>query len=315
LKVSIKTVLVCGTVLLGLYGVNFVYAFQRGDSSGTFGDTFGAVNALFSGSALFFLVLAFFSQREELDLMKEERTETRKLISQQQELFSLQKFALDRQVFEQTFFSLLALINVEKSRLLDGRQDESPYGSELESISAVAEHLLASLLKSHMSASTEDVKLDLAADRAFNLVNLLSSAVALIETQQAAQENQNYFISLIQGIVDYHVAVCFAWYNFSSGGQGGNLANAYVRLAIQSSSSPTLRWVKPTRSALANTGPRPTSGWRADVEFRRFIPQPLPPKFCWQPLQCALPGGGPLSAIAKGNRLPGNGARPGGLRP
>jgi hypothetical protein len=241
LKVSIKTVLVCGTVLLGLYGVNFVYAFQRGDSSGTFGDTFGAVNALFSGSALFFLVLAFFSQREELDLMKEERTETRKLISQQQELFSLQKFALDRQVFEQTFFSLLALINVEKSRLLDGRQDESPYGSELESISAVAEHLLASLLKSHMSASTEDVKLDLAADRAFNLVNLLSSAVALIETQQAAQENQNYFISLIQGIVDYHVAVCFAWYNFSSGGQGGNLANAYVRLAIQSSLSPTLR--------------------------------------------------------------------------
>ena len=29
----------------------------------------------------------------------------------------------------------------------------------------------------------------------------------------------------------------------------------------------------------------------------------------------ALPGGGPLSAIAKGNRLPGNGARAGGIGP
>ena len=39
-----------------------------------------------------------------------------------------------------------------------------------------------------------------------------------------------------------------------------------------------------------HTGPRPTSGWRADAGSRRFIPQPLPPQFCWQPLQRALPG-------------------------
>ena len=41
-----------------------------------------------------------------------------------------------------------------------------------------------------------------------------------------------------------------------------------------------------------NRGPRPTSGWRAEAGSKHFIFQPLPPTFCWQPLQSALPGGG-----------------------
>ena len=50
-----------------------------------------------------------------------------------------------------------------------------------------------------------------------------------------------------------------------------------------------------------------------NAEFRRFMVQPLPQKFCWW--RCKMParGGGPLTAIAQGNRLPGNGALPGAL--
>ncbi|KXF88997.1 hypothetical protein [Phaeobacter inhibens] len=40
------------------YTINFVYALYSDQKGGTFGDTFGAANALFSGTALLMLVLA-----------------------------------------------------------------------------------------------------------------------------------------------------------------------------------------------------------------------------------------------------------------
>lgn len=74
MRVSIRSVFIVALVLLVFYGLNFLYAIQVGGKGGTFGDTFGAVNALFSGCALFFLVLAFISQREELKLVKKNET-------------------------------------------------------------------------------------------------------------------------------------------------------------------------------------------------------------------------------------------------
>lgn len=54
MQVSAKTIFFTAIFLVTLYGLNFLYALQKGAEGGTFGDTFGAVNALFSGLALFF---------------------------------------------------------------------------------------------------------------------------------------------------------------------------------------------------------------------------------------------------------------------
>lgn len=103
--------------LIALYILNFIYAIASRQEGGTFGDTFGAVNALFSGSALYFLIQAFLLQRDELQVVREERDDTRRLLSGQENITRLQKDALERQRFEQSFYSLLGLISEERRAL------------------------------------------------------------------------------------------------------------------------------------------------------------------------------------------------------
>jgi len=99
------------------YVANFVYAVSSEQTGGTFGDTFGAANALFSGTALLMLVLAVILQREELEQVKEERNDTRKLLEGQERITKKQEEALKKQSFEQSFFSLVRLISEERRAL------------------------------------------------------------------------------------------------------------------------------------------------------------------------------------------------------
>ncbi len=85
-----------GITLIALYGT-------MPDSPGTFGDMFGAINALFSGLAFAGLIYTILQQREELDLTRQE-------FIKQNETFRLQRF-------ENTFFQLLRL----NDDLLDGQ--------------------------------------------------------------------------------------------------------------------------------------------------------------------------------------------------
>ena len=62
---------------------------------GDFGEMFGAVNSLFAGLAFALLIATLHSQREELDLQRQELTEQREIFMRQQ--------------FEDTFFQLVAL--------------------------------------------------------------------------------------------------------------------------------------------------------------------------------------------------------------
>lgn len=75
---------------------------QKSDR-GTFGDMFGAVNALFSGVALATLFYTVFLQRKEL-------AETKQELSEQREQMKIQNATLRRQELEGTFFSLLKLL-------------------------------------------------------------------------------------------------------------------------------------------------------------------------------------------------------------
>lgn len=103
-----------------VYLVNFIYALATEQTGGTFGDTFGAANALFSGTALLMLVLAVILQREELEQVKEERNDTRKLLRGQETINLAQEKALSKQSFEQSFFALVQII-AEERRVLDSK--------------------------------------------------------------------------------------------------------------------------------------------------------------------------------------------------
>lgn len=71
---------------------------------GTFGDSFGALNTLFSGLAFAGIIVSIFLQSKEL-------SETRGEIKAQGNQFKLQTQALNRQVFETTLFQLISLHN------------------------------------------------------------------------------------------------------------------------------------------------------------------------------------------------------------
>jgi hypothetical protein len=103
--------------LLGLlFSVILVWALSGwvlyGDKErGTFGDMFGAVNALFSGLAFASLVYTILLQKEELQLQRTELTLTREELAGQRAELKQQNSVLATQNFENTFFQLLRLLN------------------------------------------------------------------------------------------------------------------------------------------------------------------------------------------------------------
>lgn len=78
--------------------------------SGTFGDSFGALNALFTGFGFMGLLITIFLQREDLKLTREELSETRQEIKIQSKTFQQQQF-------EESFYRLLTLYKENLSTL------------------------------------------------------------------------------------------------------------------------------------------------------------------------------------------------------
>lgn len=103
-----------GTALLviaawGWSGYLIYTGFDEPGDRGTFGDMFGAVNALFSGLAFSVLIYTMILQRIELKLQREELRSTRAELAGQKEQMEIQNGTMRRQRFEQTFFNLLNL--------------------------------------------------------------------------------------------------------------------------------------------------------------------------------------------------------------
>lgn len=88
-------------------GVNLLY--DDSAARGTFGDMFGAVNALFSGLAFSGLIITLVLQREELELQRAELRDTREVFTMQKAESVEQNKTLRRQRFENTFFNMLTL--------------------------------------------------------------------------------------------------------------------------------------------------------------------------------------------------------------
>ncbi len=75
---------------------------------GTFGDMFGAVNALFSGLAFAGLIVTLIMQHDELRLQREEINNTNKELAGQKKEFEEQNKNLQIQRFENTLFNMLS---------------------------------------------------------------------------------------------------------------------------------------------------------------------------------------------------------------
>ncbi|UZH54868.1 putative phage abortive infection protein [Salinimicrobium tongyeongense] len=72
------------------------------ERKGQFGDSFGAINSLFSGLALAGIIYTIYLQKKELSLQRKELSDTREEFKTQNKTLSLQRF-------ENTFFHLLEL--------------------------------------------------------------------------------------------------------------------------------------------------------------------------------------------------------------
>lgn len=77
---------------------------------GTFGDKFGAVNALFSGLAFAGLIYTIILQKDELSLQREELKQTREEMKQQTMQFEEQNKIIQIQRFENTFFNMMQFL-------------------------------------------------------------------------------------------------------------------------------------------------------------------------------------------------------------
>jgi len=109
-KTSYKYLAILIITVIAIWGFSgyILYFFK---DRGTFGDMFGAVNALFSGLAFASLIFTIYLQSEDLKLQRKELSDTRQEIKEQKEYLAAQNEVLKTQNFENTFFQLLKLLD------------------------------------------------------------------------------------------------------------------------------------------------------------------------------------------------------------
>ena len=106
-----RTLLYAGLAVFTIWLLSWVLidVFIADSDRGTFGDKFGAINALFSGLAFAGLIVTLLYQKEELKLQREELAQTREELKGKREEFEEQNKTMKRQRFENTFFNMLSL--------------------------------------------------------------------------------------------------------------------------------------------------------------------------------------------------------------
>ena len=101
------------------------------ETRGQFGDSFGAINALFAGLAFAGVIWAIMLQQKELALQRKELKETREEIRGQKEQLQAQNQTLQKQNFETSFFQLLGIHNdIVNSMAIRGKSDGECLGRD-----------------------------------------------------------------------------------------------------------------------------------------------------------------------------------------
>lgn len=109
-------------VVQGIFGFIIWFSFDSMNERGTFGDMFGAINALFSGLAFCGVIYAILLQRRELELQREELTLTRKELKKsadaQQEISKQNKEIAEIQASTNEIQACAALIEYYKAGIV-----------------------------------------------------------------------------------------------------------------------------------------------------------------------------------------------------
>lgn len=115
LRNNLLSVMIVMVLVLFLSNLCLVFLPYDENERGTFGDQFGAVNALFSGLAFAGLIYTIILQRHDLKLQRrdlrlqrEELALTRKEMEEQTAEFEKQNETLKIQRFENTFFNMMS---------------------------------------------------------------------------------------------------------------------------------------------------------------------------------------------------------------
>ena len=96
---------------------NWIYGIGLGPAErGSFGDMFGAVNALFSGLAFVGVIYAVILQRHELEIARQDIKFTKSILDEQQRQLMEQNKAAKKQVLETTFFNCSDLFPISQIR-------------------------------------------------------------------------------------------------------------------------------------------------------------------------------------------------------
>ena len=102
---------VVGLWWLSAFVVYKQLGFEKWAERGVFGDSFGAINSLFSGLAFAGVIFTILLQRKELQLQRKELEEARKEYAGQRKQLEVQSVVMEQQRFENTFFGLLKTLN------------------------------------------------------------------------------------------------------------------------------------------------------------------------------------------------------------
>ena len=98
-------------ILWSIYIIWFPYWIPNLGRRGQFGDSFGAINALFSGLAFACVICTLIFQMKELRLQRKELENTQQVMKGQEKQLEAQNRTLQHQNFESSFFQLLGLYN------------------------------------------------------------------------------------------------------------------------------------------------------------------------------------------------------------
>ncbi|MHA7899465.1 MAG: putative phage abortive infection protein [Henriciella sp.] len=104
---------IAAVLIFGVWILNFFAGLDPKifNGRGTFGDSFGISNSLFSGLALAGVIYAIILQRAEIGLTRQELRRTKDILDQQSKSLKLQNEETKKQIFENTFFQLLRVFS------------------------------------------------------------------------------------------------------------------------------------------------------------------------------------------------------------
>lgn len=180
---------------------------------GTFGDMFGAINALFSGLALGGVIYTILLQRLELELQRDE-------IRYSSEQLKGQKEILDRQNFEDKFFKLIEHLNREVSnfRLTEPQQIEYKGYEALE-------RYFFRVFTSKTTRPISEVGKDL--NNHFHehftelnkYINQLEFIILFIHNSELPKEAKSFYMDYFRRTLDEYGKLFLVFYGISAEGQ------------------------------------------------------------------------------------------------